>query len=286
MPTTEHEMPLEFLRNRPELAALLLERSFGICVPDYDETHLASGDCTDNQPREYRPDGVVVLRNAGVDRLAVVTEVQRRTDERKRYTWPVYLATLRSRLECPAVLLVMCPDPATAKWAGQPIDMGHPNWHLVPLVLGEDRTPVVTSIEEAVAVPELAILSALAHGGEDMRTIVACAEALNSVPKELFKLYYDFVATALSGAARRNWDELMRTTESYQSEFARKYVGIGEAKGEARGEAKAVLRVLESRGIPVPEEARERISSCADLDQLDAWLDRAALVDSVDELFA
>ncbi|WP_345556142.1 hypothetical protein [Streptomonospora halophila] len=70
-------------------------------------------------------------------------------------------------------------------------------------------------------------------------------------------------------------------------------MAIGEAKGEARGEAKGfvkgmatvVLRVLESRGIPVPEEARERISSCTDLDRLDAWLDRAALVDSVDELF-
>ncbi|KIH96725.1 hypothetical protein LP52_23450, partial [Streptomonospora alba] len=238
MPSTEHEMPLEFLRNRPELAALLLERSFGVCVPDYDETRLASGDCTDNQPKEYRPDGVVVLTNAGIDRLAVVAEVQRTKDERKRYSWPVYLATLRARLQCPALLLVMCPDETTAKWAGEPIDMGHPGWHLVPLVLGEQRIPVVTSVDEAVAVPELAILSALAHGGEVKETLVACAEALESVPADLFRLYYDFVATALSGAARRNWDELMRTTERYQSDFARKYVSIGEAQGEARGEAK------------------------------------------------
>ncbi|WP_051720245.1 hypothetical protein [Streptomyces sp. NRRL F-2799] len=38
----------------------------------------------------------------------------------------------------------------------------------------------------------------------------------------------------------------------------------GEAKGEARGEAKGVLRVLEVRGIPVPDAIRERIIACTD----------------------
>lgn len=46
-----------------------------------------------------------------------------------------------------------------------------------------------------------------------------------------------------------------------------------------------MLGVLESRGIEVPERARERISGCADLDLLEGWIQRVATVKSVDELF-
>ncbi|MFB6848159.1 hypothetical protein ACFCXS_25380 [Streptomyces sp. NPDC056373] len=60
----------------------------------------------------------------------------------------------------------------------------------------------------------------------------------------------------------------------------------GEAKGEARGEAKAILRFLEARGVSVPQEARDRIAGCTDLDLLNRWLDRTPHVESVDELFA
>ncbi|MFF6874946.1 MULTISPECIES: hypothetical protein [unclassified Streptomyces] len=60
----------------------------------------------------------------------------------------------------------------------------------------------------------------------------------------------------------------------------------GEAKGEARGEAKAILRFLEARGVSVPQEARNHIADCTDLDLLNRWLDRTPHVQSVDELFA
>jgi predicted transposase YdaD len=59
----------------------------------------------------------------------------------------------------------------------------------------------------------------------------------------------------------------------------------GFAEGRAKGWAKAVLRVLAARRIEVPEEARVRISACADLRQLDVWLDRAVVATSVAELF-
>ncbi|WP_188191166.1 hypothetical protein [Nonomuraea sp. SYSU D8015] len=36
---------------------------------------------------------------------AVVLEVQRQYDEDKRWSWPVYLATLRARHKCPVLLL-------------------------------------------------------------------------------------------------------------------------------------------------------------------------------------
>ncbi len=66
----------------------------------------------------------------------------------------------------------------------------------------------------------------------------------------------------------------------YQSEFARKYVSEGEAKGKA----KAVALVLEGRGFHVGEKVRVRLASL-DVEELDELLGRAAAVGSVDELF-
>jgi hypothetical protein len=75
------------------------------------------------------------------------------------------------------------------------------------------------------------------------------------------------------------------TTYRFQSDFARRYFSAGKAEGEAEGEAKAVLACLDARGVEVPEEAREKIAGCTDLDQLDTWVRRAATADKVDELF-
>lgn len=47
-----------------------------------------------------------------------------------------------------------------------------------------------------------------------------------------------------------------------------------------------VLIVLEARGIHVPNEIRERITSCTDPALLDTWLIRAATATSITELFA
>ncbi|HLL68131.1 MAG TPA: hypothetical protein VK453_20800 [Micromonosporaceae bacterium] len=75
------------------------------------------------------------------------------------------------------------------------------------------------------------------------------------------------------------------TSHPYQSEFARRYYDRGQAEGQATGEAKAVLAVLEARGVEVPDAARERIASCIDLDQLDAWVRRAATANDINDLF-
>ncbi|MBV9315740.1 MAG: hypothetical protein JO100_18855, partial [Pseudonocardia sp.] len=60
----------------------------------------------------------------------------------------------------------------------------------------------------------------------------------------------------------------------------------GEARGQARGEARSVLAVLDARGINVPEDTRNRITSCTDLDQLNTWIRRAATATSIDDLFS
>ncbi|HSP79855.1 MAG TPA: hypothetical protein VLQ93_15085 [Myxococcaceae bacterium] len=45
------------------------------------------------------------------------------------------------------------------------------------------------------------------------------------------------------------------------------------------------MAVLEARGLRVDEQARERITSCTELEQLHRWLCKSVSVQSVDELF-
>jgi ClpX C4-type zinc finger len=57
-----------------------------------------------------------------------------------------------------------------------------------------------------------------------------------------------------------------------------------DAGGKARGVARAVLVVLDTRGVAVPEAIREQILACADLTQLDTLLRRAVTATTADEV--
>ena len=75
----------------------------------------------------------------------------------------------------------------------------------------------------------------------------------------------------------------MTTAEHrYRSDFARRYYGQGQTDTRAND----VLLVLDARGIEVPEDVRERITSCTELDQLETWIRRAATVGTAQDLFA
>jgi Arc/MetJ-type ribon-helix-helix transcriptional regulator len=79
----------------------------------------------------------------------------------------------------------------------------------------------------------------------------------------------------LNEAARNKLEELMeRGRYEYQSEIVRRHV----AQGRAEAKAQAVLTVLETRGLDVPQELRRRILECTDLATLDHWLRRAVVI--------
>jgi hypothetical protein len=80
--------------------------------------------------------------------------------------------------------------------------------------------------------------------------------------------------------------ETLHRYRDYGSDFVNRYVNQGRAEGEAVGEANALLTVLEARGIAIPDPARDQITSCTDLDQLNTWLKRAPTVTTIDELLA
>ena len=117
---------VEMFRHRPGFTADLLKDTFDYPLPDYQQVSLGSSDLPDLRPTEYRADAVVVFAGADSPVLAVIIEVQRSRDEDKRFSWPVYVATLRARLRCPTVLLAVSTSSGVAKWCRSPIRLGTP----------------------------------------------------------------------------------------------------------------------------------------------------------------
>ncbi|MGV9388714.1 hypothetical protein ACWDQL_06195 [Streptomyces olivaceus] len=59
----------------------------------------------------------------------------------------------------------------------------------------------------------------------------------------------------------------------------------GQTEGKAEGKAEDILRILEVRGVEIPDSVRERVIECTDLDVLGAWFDRSLSVAHAEELF-
>jgi len=66
--------------------------------------------------------------------------------------------------------------------------------------------------------------------------------------------------------------------------FEEKYLE-GKTEGKAEDRASLILRVLEKHGIDVPEDIRERVTSCTDLDTLTLWFDRSLTASTAEDLF-
>lgn len=269
-------------RDRPALAAELLGGPLGIGVPAFHHARLSAADLTDVAPTEYRADAVVTLDGGRSTVLAVVVEVQLRPDRRKRRSWPAYVATLHARLRCPVILLVLCPSHAVAKKCAAPVVIGvtgRPSLVLTPAVVGPAQIPAVTDLEIARRTPELAVLSAIAHGArpDPEPVFEALLTALETIDHDRADLYNDLIFAVLPAAARKCLEEFMTTTSHrYQSEFARRYF--------SQGEAKAVLAILDTRGIQVPDDIRADITGCTDIDRLDVWLRRAITAEKIQDL--
>jgi hypothetical protein len=301
MPTALHEGPLELFRHRPELAPELLRSALGVKLPDYQEVQIISENLTQITPVERRADLVAALQVNGEPVLGIVLEMQTTRDEAKRGSWPDYVVALHRRIKCPVCLMVVAVDESIARWANRPLRFwyGLEAW---PYVVNPDAVPLVDA-KQATAEPELAVFSAMAHGGAEHNVALTAAkvafEAALGLDSERVTLYHDLIFYALRGKARIVFEELMASgTYEYQSEFVRKYVAQGEARGKvlgraegearglAAGEVRSLLMFLGARRIALTSKQKQRIETCTNLELLGRWIQRAAVVTSAKELFA
>jgi hypothetical protein len=281
VPSQLHESHLLLFRNQPTLAAELIRDALREEVPRFSEARIVSADLTEIQPAEYRADLVIQLLDAEVV-FGIVLEVQLSVDDRKRFVWPAYVTNLRARLECPVCLLVVTADDATAKWAGRTIELGGLHW-LTPYVVGPSGMPLVVDESVARANPELAVLSAMAHGRDDDSALAAriatvAQRVAVSLDSDRSKLYFDLIVSSLSEAARHALKAMDIRKYEYQSDFARRYV----AQGRMEGLTTIVSRLLAQRFGELSAETRQRISEYS-VPELEAMADRLLIASTLNE---
>jgi hypothetical protein len=286
VPGIPHEAPLELLRRNPQLATALLAGA-GLAVPADSVAVVASTDMTSALPSELRADAVIALEGPAA-KLVVVVEVQTAADIDKKWVWPSYLVQARLQHRCPAVLLVICRDRATGRWARQRISCGHPNFDLVPLVIDADTTPAPDISGASAAPAELAVLGAFTGAinleeESGLRTVLG-AIAAAGLERDQLGTYTQLIRASASVAARKALEAMMGTV--FKDDFLERFFAEGEAKGLAEGQQSMLLRILSARGFEITPDLRGRVLACADSDQLGAWAERAAVASSVDEVFA
>jgi hypothetical protein len=291
MPSLLHEGLLQLVRDQPELMATVLTDLLGVRVPPFAKARMDEAALPELVPVAYYADGVVLF----VDDKPVfgaILEAQLQEDPRKLFTWPLYALAARARHECPFVLVVATPDPDTARWAAQPIDLGEGHLYRVR-VIGPEGVPVITDDERARREPYLAMLSVMAHGWGDQDLALAIAKAtargIGGLPDEDRRLLYLFIIWSSLGEAARKVFEMLPNIQPFLSESQRRAFAAakaeGKVEGKVEGKAEAVLRILARREISITEDQRQRILDGNDLAMLDRWLDRALTVTTADELF-
>lgn len=286
MPSRLHESLLLLFRNRPTLAPELLRDTLLAELPRYTDARVDSAELTDVQPAEYRADLVVLLLD-DEPVFGIVVEVQLSRDEDKRFAWPVYVVNLRARLRCPVCMLVVAADESVARWASQPVTLGGDSC-FKPWVLGPEGVPEIQDEEQANADPELAVLSAMAHGHDsDVAKVARIAGVAQSASLRLdanrARLYVDLVFHSLSEAARRALRNMNPAKYEYQSDFARHYVAVGRGEGRAT----LVTRLLSIRFGDLSQDVKDKLTA-ASIPELDAIGERllaaATLAEAIGDL--
>ncbi|MCY1057432.1 hypothetical protein [Nannocystis sp. SCPEA4] len=291
MPKLSHEALVQLVRHAPALIPDLLWPEARPSGP----IRISAAEFADLNFAEHRADAVIGLGGA-LDRPdeALVVEVQVERDLRKRWTWPLYVAGLRTRLNCPVTLVVVALDRDVARWCAEPIDLGRRRNVLRPWVLGPDAVPVITDVDRARELPELAVLSVAAHADEPGAEHIALAalDATRDLDDQRGILYPDFVTALLGRAARIALEKLMATQKRWEpiSDLFRKpwLEGIAEGKveGIAEGKASMVLKMLQLKGFALTDEQHQRVLTCRDDVLLETWAARILVATRLDEVLA
>src|SRR5699024_7416987 len=103
MPSIEHELPLDLIRNDPWFAVELVKEVRGEPLPEHTRVRCDASEATRTAPSQLITDSLVVCerpplphekRTEPVPVLGIITEPQHTWDPRKSYSWPCYVANI------------------------------------------------------------------------------------------------------------------------------------------------------------------------------------------------
>ncbi|WP_200309216.1 hypothetical protein [Streptomyces adelaidensis] len=287
MVSSPHEALHQICQKDTEGMIRSFRRLFHVPFPEPRAISVVNTDLTEIAPVERRVDSLVRV-DTDEGAFLLVLESQGEKDDRKRGSWPYYLAYLHEKYRCEPVLIVMTQSRATARWAAQPIRFGLPgSASLVvrPLVLGPDNVPVIADEAEVARDVTRAVFSAITHGkGRDAAAILEpLAAVLETVDPDTAMVFAELVESGLvDDQAKKVWKELMMPVNYF---FKNPVAVKLREEGRLEERTASVLRTLDRRHIDVPESVRQRVRGCTDPDLLQIWVDRAYDVTEAADLF-
>jgi hypothetical protein len=148
------------------------------------------------------------------------------------------------------------------------------------------RVPAFTDPADVAAHPSLAALSVAFHGRKP-GVADAFLKGVAALGEEAGPRYYEYEYRLSPKAIGDLLEELVTTTDwPVYSPFAKLHYGKGLAEGRTEDARESVLAVLDARGLEATDGDRQRILSSTDLNELKAWLRKAATVANVSDLFS
>ncbi|WP_016907683.1 hypothetical protein [Streptomyces xiaopingdaonensis] len=289
MVNSPHEALHRAFRQFPELFG----RAFALLgLPEPGATVVSDVNCdlTEVRPIERRVD--TLLRLDGPDGRGYLLAVESQTadDPEKARSWAYYLAYLANRYrDHRPVLLVLCRDRATARWAAGPFRIGHPagaNLQLTPFVLGPDNVPFITDVEQAAADLPLTLFSALTHSsdpriGEILDVLAAALKKTED--DDAVTVYADFTASGLadSPTAADHWRKLMSSGLFELRGFVAE--GLRD-EGRLQTQIEQLLQLLDARNIPLTQTQHHHLTTCHDTHLLSHWFTQALTARAADEV--
>ncbi|MEV4563456.1 hypothetical protein AB0K12_06775 [Nonomuraea sp. NPDC049419] len=293
MPSANHDALVKMMTERPALAVELLGTLKGAKLPETPLIRVENPSFSTRRSDDISADLVLIMGAPDHAFHAIIVEAQfDRSKEPKQLAR--YAAALWLMQQCDVTVLVICPNQKDAAHYAAPIESGLTGYRLQAQVLGPDDIPPIIDSKLAADHLELATLSVMMHG-RNRKVVETFAEAIRDSPFEHRPKYYEYAYNMSTPETRRLLKEISMSSTYWPvfSPFAKEHYGrgkaegeaIGKAEGKAEGLAKAILTTLAFRQLDVPDDVRERISSCTDLMQLETWLNRSYTAPAADALF-
>ncbi|MEU8138550.1 hypothetical protein [Streptodolium elevatio] len=295
MVTSNHEAAHRIIQEHPEVLSAIFEL---LCLPlpaDASFT-VVTPDVTEMRPVERRIDTVLRIDPPERESFLLAVESQGKKDLDKPSSWAYYVGFLAAKYKLPVMLLVVSQNRATSRWARGPFGFGPEGCHtltLHPATAGPDNIPRITNPADASANIGLAAFAATIHAHDETPSDIldALAGAFVTIAPERAIDYSELVEAGLADTkAGEIWRHLMaiaRTPDGSTLIGAARLEGReeGREQGVLEERRRVVLLLLSNRGVPVSDEACERVTACTDPDVLARWLERAARVQDGDQLF-
>jgi len=205
MPSPRHEAIVQLIRDKPSIL-LACGDAVARALPAEPRFDVVDTSVTDLAPRTFHGDLAFLATGCdGRDPVVVLVEGQLRPDEGARRRWSLKLAALGVRHGCRAILVVVTPSAAVARWAAKVQPSSPGALSLAPIVIGPDAIPRIESPGQALEAPELAVLAAIARAREDVngehaRQAITAANALETAGSPR---YITAILDALPEGARR-----------------------------------------------------------------------------------